>query len=378
MRCIRKISIERTYFLNGIHSFMKRRVHLIALVGLLLLVVRCEKEKPRAGFYNVDVVSISEFVLDTTNNMFTKFGQILQTANMVNALASYNPAGNNFTLFLPTDDAIDRFVENSDEYADFDELLADRDYVASLARYHVVMLELKTNDFPYGALPDTTASGDYLTIGIDVSHDSSVYMVNNVAPIVQPNIELINGTVHVISEMLEPVVLSSYEWLEKEDGFLILTKALEITGLNDTMGIYTLNSDGISVENVYTMLVEHDSIYHKRGIYTVEDLIDTIVGDPDRNNYTEPDNPLYQFAAYHILENRYFLDAIKTSNYNTFANFPVSITSGIELMVNKGSRIYDTIITYPDTVIIDYSKIIVEKSNILTKNGAIHFVDEMM
>ncbi len=356
---------------------MTKILYLTILAGLSFFAIRCEKEKPQAGFYSADVISISQFVLDSTNN-FKKFAKILETANMVDALASYNPAGNNFTLFLPTDEAVDQFIEDNNDFDDFDELLADKDYVTSLARYHVVMLELKTNDFPYGALPDTTATGDYLTIGIDISGDSSIYRVNNVAPIIQPNIELINGTVHVISKMLEPVVMSSYDWLIKHKGFSILTEALEITGLKDTMGIYSHTPDGKTIENVYTMLVEHDSIYHKRGIYTIEDLIDTIVGDPGRNNYTEPDNPLYQFAAYHIMENRYFLDALESSVYNTYANFPVNIISDIELMVNKGSRVYDTIINYPDTTIIDYISILVEKSNVLTKNGAIHFINEML
>ncbi len=356
---------------------MRRIVYQVVLLGLIILVTQCKKVEPKAGFYDADIVSISNFIFDSTS-VYTKFGEILTTAGMVNALNSYNPGGHNFTLFLPTNDAIDRFIENNDDYANFNELLSDTDYVTSLARYHLVMLELKTNDFPFGALPDTTASGDYLTIGINIEQDGSTYIVNNEAPIIEPNIELINGVIHVIDEVLEPVVLSSYSWLRKEEGFSILAEAFNVTGLKDTMGIFSISPDGTKVENVYTLLVEHDSVFNKRGIYTVQDLIDTIVGDPNRDNYTSVDNPLYQFAAYHILENRYFLDALVSSNYNTYANYPVSITSGLDIQVNKGSRVYDTIINNTDTVIVDYIKILIEKSNVLTKNGAIHFVDQML
>lgn len=374
---------------------MKKLSYLSILLSVILLIGGCEdyfdnffisEKNENAGFFDEDIISISKFINENQQS-YSKFDTLLKITNIDKALNSYNPYGNNFTLFLPTDEAFDTYIADHSDYNDFSDLLNDIDFAVSLVRYHIVMGEIQTSFFPYGALPDSTASGDYLTIGFEfgydtianeVLYDSTVYKVNNEAPLIQPNIRLINGYVHVIDKVLEPPVLNSYEWLNKENGFTIISKAFEITGLKDVMGITRITENGMTVPNVYTLLVEHDSIYHKNEIYTVDDLIDRIVDDPGRTNYQDEDNPLYQYAAYHILENRHFLDDFVTSNYNTFATFPVRIEAGLELQINRGKRIYDTLVQGSDTAFIDYINVYYNLSNVLTKNGAIHFVDQML
>lgn len=58
-------------------------------------------------------------------------------------------------MFLPTNDAIDQFIANSNSYSTFEELLADKEYVAAMARHHVVNMSIITNDFLFGALPES-------------------------------------------------------------------------------------------------------------------------------------------------------------------------------------------------------------------------------
>ena len=96
-------------------------------------------------------------------------------------LSAYNPFGNGFTLFLPTDEAFDRYIQNNPNYNSFEELVNDKDFVRILGRYHLVNTGLETNEFPYGALPDTTATGDLLTIGFSSDTDTTVYLVNSIA-----------------------------------------------------------------------------------------------------------------------------------------------------------------------------------------------------
>lgn len=374
---------------------MKSFTYILIIFSTLFLFSSCDdyfenffrtETDEQSGFFNEEIITISNYI-NENKDRYSKFDTLMKEANIEKALNSYNPDGNNFTLFLPTDDAFDRFINSSDDYDTFDDLLNDKDYVVALMRYHVVMGEIQTNSFPFGALPDSTASGEYLTIGFEfgydsvaneILYDSTVYKVNNEAPIIQPNIELINGYVHVINKILEPVVLSSYEWLKNEEGFTIITEAFEKTGLNDTMGIFRTTEGGRKVENIYTLLVEHDSVYHNNGIYTINDLIDTIVDDPTATDYKNIDNPLYQYTAYHILENRYFLDAFTSTNYNTYANFPVKVQADLDITINRGNKVYDTIVETPDTSIVNYINVFYNISNVLTKNGAIHFIDQML
>jgi len=374
---------------------MKIQIYFSILLTVMLLFSGCNDyfdnffttdKDENAGFFDEDIISITKYINENKQS-YSKFDTLLKVTNIDKALNSYNPNGNNFTLFLPTDEAFENYISNHSDYDSFDEILNDLEFAVELVRYHIVMGEIQTSFFPYGALPDSTASGDYLTIGFDfgydtlaneILYDSTVYKVNNEAPLVQYDIKLINGYIHVIDMVLEPPVLNSYEWLKKQKGFGIISKAFEITGLKDTMDIFRSTESGTTVPNVYTLLVEHDSIYHKNGIYTIDDLIERIVDDPSMSNYQDVDNPLYQYAAYHILENLHFLDAFITSNYNTFATFPVRIDAGLELRINPGKRIYDFIVHGSDTTYIDYIDILYNQSNVLTKNGAIHFIDQML
>ena len=51
----------------------------------------------------------------------------------------------------------------------------------------------------------------------------------------------------------------------------------------------------------------------------------------------DPEGGLYQFAAYHLLEGRYFLDAFQgNSNYNSYAVYPVAVNVGIDIRINPG------------------------------------------
>ena len=157
--------------------------------------------------------------------------------NLDKTLTAFNPHGDNYTLFLPTNEAFDRFISNSKKYNSFQDLLDDKDYVNELVRYHVVNMALRANDFPYGALPDTTLSGDLLSISYRIHGDTVLPIVNNNASLITYDIELINGFIHIIDEVLEPVVFNNYEWLKLYPEYSIFTMALEMTGLSDTFTV---------------------------------------------------------------------------------------------------------------------------------------------
>ena len=183
----------------------------------------------------------------------------------------------------------------------------------------------------------------------------------------------------MISEVLEPLIFSSYGWLESADGFTILTEAFRMTGLKDTMGIYRYSTTNQPTHNRYTLLVEHDTIFARYGIHSFDDLVDE-VATPGME-FSDPENGLYQFTAYHILEGSYFLDDfdLRPQNYNTYGNNPVQIDAGgSEIKINPGVDTFGYEISGLDTTYIDYISFHYQHSNILTKNGAIHLITELM
>jgi uncharacterized surface protein with fasciclin (FAS1) repeats len=352
-----------------------RTVFVILLTGSLMF-SSCKKDTIVTGFFDENVLSIATF-LENNKEEYSKYWDIIQTTGLYHTLNAYNPNGDGFTLFLPTDDAFDRYIQQNDKYESFEALLEDVEFLWLLSRYHLVNRMFLSNEFPYGALPDSTSTGDYLTIGIEVKGDSSHYTVNNVAPLEELDIETTNGYVQIISEVLEPISYNSYEWLKYVEGYSILASALEYSGLKDTMNIYKTSSTGELIKNAYTVFAEHDSIYERNGIYTFDDLVDRV--HTPGYELDDPDGGLYQFAAYHLLEGSYFLDAFEgSSNYNSYAVYPVSVSAGLDIRLNAGVDTFRYVITGADTTVINYVGVYYQESNVNTKNGPIHFVDQIL
>jgi len=352
-----------------------RTVSVILITGIFLL-TSCKREMKETGFFDENVLSIATF-LEQNQEEYSKFWEVVQKTGLYPTLNAYNPHGDGFTLFLPSDEAFDRYIQHNDKYGSFEELIADHDFLWLISRYHLVNKSLLSSEFPYGSLPDTTATGDYLTIGIEIVGDSSHYTVNNVAPITVIDIETTNGYIQVIDEVLEPISYNSYQWLKNTEGYSILSSAFELSGLKDTMDIYRLSPSGQMIKNGYTIFAEHDSIFEREGINSIDDLVDHY--HSPGYELDDPDGGLYQFAAYHMLEGRYFLDAFQgSSNYNSYAVYPVYVTAGLDIRINPGVDSFRLEIVGNDTSLINYIGVYFQESNVNTKNGPVHFITEIM
>jgi uncharacterized surface protein with fasciclin (FAS1) repeats len=361
---------------------MKRSIQIFNTLGFslllfIILLYACEeKQQSIKPFYEEEAGSISEYI-STRKDSFSRFNSLMERGELDITLKAYNPHGNGYTVFLPVDKAFDSFISDHENYNTFQDLLDDQNYLKQLIRYHVVSRALEEKDFPFGALPDTTLSGDILTIGFSGNVDSTIQKVNNSASIIQSDIERSNGYVHIIDQVLNPVTFSSYEWLQTKSEYSIFTAALGFTGLKDTFKL-----EGSGNELIYpglTLLVESDEVFNEAGIHSIDDLKNEY--SPDNQNYTSYSNGLYQFVAYHILEGKLFLNNLegKNTNYNTFARFPLSVNAtGIDFKINTGVEDFDTLITGNDTTIVDYIKLKYDLSNVTAKNGAIHFIENVM
>jgi uncharacterized surface protein with fasciclin (FAS1) repeats len=354
---------------------MKKLLFAIGLTALLAGIRSCEPVPVEAGFEDMIDMTILDYVVDHPER-FSDFQRILEAGGIDKTVGAYNPDRVGYTLFLPDNQAVDAFIAENDQYASLDELLADKEYVAVLSRYHVVNGGINADDFPFGALPDRTLSEDILTVSFVVETDTSYYKINNQAPVIEPNIETSNGWVHVISATLSPVTYTTWDWLELHQGYSIFREAADATGLRETLD---LNTKEEGAGRGFTLLLEHDSVFNRRDIATFEDLAAYI--SPDQNNYTDINNPLYNFVAYHMLTDVMFLDdfAEVSTNYSTYSDIPLNINGlGLDLLINKGKQVFDTIIHQGDTTIVDYVGFYYDESNLLTQSGAIHFIDQVL
>jgi uncharacterized surface protein with fasciclin (FAS1) repeats len=355
---------------------MKRLAYTAGLIVAVTGLFSCQDRPVEANFEDMINMTIYDYVAEN-DSLFSSFQKILEVGGLDMTLAAYNPDGLDYTLFLPTNDGVDFFISENDQFSSLNELLADKAYCAALSRYHVVNMGIKSDDFPFGALPELTLSGDILTVGFIVQPDTSYFSINNQAPVILPNVEANNGWVHVISKVLTPVTHTTYGWIEQHDGFTIFKDAADLVGLDETMDLNT-KEEGEEARP-FTLFLEHDSIFNRRGIFSVEDLAAEI--SPGNDDYTSTSNPLYNFVAYHMLSENWFLaDFVDVStNYTTYSDIPLNVNGlGLDILVNKGKQDFDTIISGPDTTIINYIGFFYDDSNVLTQSGAVHLIDQIL
>jgi hypothetical protein len=102
---------------------------------------------------------------------------------------------------------------------------------------------------------------------------------------------------------------------------------------------------------------------------------------PDRQDYTSTTNPLYNYTLYHILAESMFLNDFvdNATNYITYSEIPLNINGkGLDIAINIGKEVFDTIIVQNDTTIINFVGFYYDQSNIVTQTGAIHFINQIL
>jgi uncharacterized surface protein with fasciclin (FAS1) repeats len=308
---------------------------------------------------------------------FSMFSELSKMAGFSNAFNALNPYGNKYTAFIPNNQAFNNFIDSSAVYDDFDDLLSDQDYIQQLVKFHVVNNQYKSFDFTLGALGDTTLNGELLLIGFnsDLSAEEVVYYVNNEARIVTQNMQCLNGYMHEIDAVMTPVISTSYEILKEMDGFSIFTSGLEKTEIYKLMTVNKTLPNGKIVRNKFTLLLEPDTVFNRRGIYTIEDLADSLGSD---YNFTDSLNGVNNFLRYHMLEGAYFISDFATDLYPTFGISPVDLSAGDEIRINVGSKIYDTLYFNNKIIIKNWIDVYFDISNMTSKNGAMHVISDPM
>lgn len=352
--------------LVGIRGTVAIRFLLLWLV-FSAITTSCKPDSNTSDWVDEGSLTISQY-LKKHRDEYSKFFQLLVDGEMLVTLYAYNPYGDDYTLFLPTDEAIDHFIQQSQKYGSFEELVNDTSFVKMITRYHTLNGRLHTDEFPDGALIDTTLTGDRLGASFFSVGDDQLIKVNNVAAIIKPNLKMTNGYIHVISEVLQPAELSGYDWLQQQTEYSVLAQAMELSGIKKKLNW-----------GKYTLFAEPDSIYRRYGINNVEDLIGRFAtpGVP----LTTVANPFYQFTSYHILSGEYYMNDFYwgSKKYLTFSGQLMTISVGQEVKINTGVDTYGmTISASGDTTVIGYIRPIPEGYNILTRTGPVHSISDLM
>ena len=321
----------------------------LSLVLMPLLVASCSDDPGAENYYTSRKEYAATF-LKNRSETFSEFLKILDRATgekgtyrLVDLLGTYG----SYTVFAPTNAAIDAFLK-SKGVSSVEEL--SKEDCDTLALNHIIEQEFFTTDFSNGTYPQANMLDRFLTITSDsdtISVPGQVKLmmrINKSAVISQADDSVMNGVVHVVSTVIGTRNSMVPDVLKDDSTITLFYNAIRETGLdrmlqenyidedyensksvyfdkdstdwtNDKLCITTgLETDNVAYMkhryNKFTVFVEQDDVLkEKYGVETLEDLnalahqlYDPMYpDDKDNNVYTDPNNALNRFIAYHIL-----------------------------------------------------------------------------
>ena len=313
-----------------------------------LMTIGCSENIDESDLYTFT----GEMMVDHLENNPEQFSKYLTVLGMVHpskksesTVKELLKARGNYTCFAPNNEAIQMYIDSllaigqvsSSNVEDLPDSIAQTIVFNSIID-NGNTTAYATTDFNEGALSRTNMNDRYvnITYGNDEETQATIIYVNSDSKIIDKDIEVENGYIHTIDRVLSPSTATVGDLIMTTENLTFFGSLLSKTGLDkeimaykdesydDTdeageLGPSELISKGSGWPGYYpehryfgyTVFVEPDSIFQVYGINTVDDLMaylknnayygeDTSYG----TDYTNPENALYQFVAYHILPER--------------------------------------------------------------------------
>lgn len=275
---------------------------LILLVSVLLVPSSCRKTAiVESTTSDVNIVGYLDKRLDS----FSLFREILdrtETSAFLNAYGAY-------TCFPVTNSGVRNYLAKLGVTT---VAAADLNTLKDMVRLHLLEDTIYTGSFTDGKLPVITMYGQFLVTSVVNKAGVSSYLINRQATVLESNIRVGNGVIHIIDEVLLPATKTIAEQLAAKPEFSIFVQAMQETGY-----YAQLNTVSSSLSNRWkTVIAESNQALADSGITSYAQL---------KAKYSQTGNPalandsLHMYVAYHVSEGLKFLgDIIGTATHETW------------------------------------------------------------
>ncbi|MBQ8270682.1 MAG: fasciclin domain-containing protein [Bacteroidaceae bacterium] len=326
--------------------------------------IGCQEEVDQSNRFTFTGELISTH-LEKHPEKYSHFVEILSKASignkasgsMLKTLSTYGA----YTCIAPTNQAVEKFV--TEQYEIYANSVAENENnplapiietgitspnvsdlsvekCTEIARNHIIEDEFRTVDFKVGSnLPKVTMNYRPVLVNSNIDEETGdrvYYLGINEAPIEESDISTYNGTIHSISEMLNPSTQNASEIINEVGGISIFREALQQTGLTALLNKFDVDKDydkdadfspfttepadkqaRPEINNYgFTLLIEPNEILanpennsFNMSITSLDDLIEfaeLVYGSEPgyENNYTHPKNALFKYVSYHIIDRK--------------------------------------------------------------------------
>lgn len=296
---------------------------------------------------------------------YSDWVKMLKKVDLYNALNLMTE----YTCFVADNSVVAAYLKANTSYTSVDEIpAADVDF---LMRYHIIPGKKITSGNLLLKIASPTASGFYLTAGVYPL--SGVRYIDNgsgreKSVIIQKDIALMNGVVHKLDVMLQPITESVWDLVAENSAYTIFHQALAECGLQQWLDSRENHLGDYSYVDEKTILVVSDSVFNQNGVNDLEGLKSLYPG-----NGADTTSAFWRYMAYHILNSSSgyaeltdFPEGTKAMNIYPYA--PVTAIS----IVDSANQILLNPHTGNPVHIID------SRRDIPANNGYIHEVDGLM
>lgn len=331
-----------------------KSIKYLALAFLTLTIGGCSENIDDSNLYTFT----GEMMIDHFANDTAKYGKYLEILKMVHlskksesTMYELLSARGNYTCFAPTNDAIDHYLDSllhleepqvsSTNINEIPDSIAESIVFNSIIDNGNSEAYSTTTGFGTGALNKTNMNDRYINLSYgNDSTGKTLIFVNANSVIIDKDIEVENGYIHSIDKVLSPSTSTVADLIIGTENLSFFGDLLTMTGWNDKLLSYKDEDYELNNENAgekrdnsgasgwagsypekryfgYTVFVEPDSIFAEKGINSIDDLKQYLKSNAYYGSktswgedYTNPDNYLNQFVAYHILPERLIWDQL--------------------------------------------------------------------
>jgi uncharacterized surface protein with fasciclin (FAS1) repeats len=281
--------------------------------------IQCEDTVPADKLVTFADKQALSFLETDAEGRFSEFLEWLKIAKIDQLLNAYGE----YTVFAPTNDAIDRFYKDNNYSGRNDIPESD---IRDLTFNHIMNIKLPSTDFVEGILGSPTLNEKFLNFSYEIEDDKPSIVINKVARITLLDQKVHNGYVHIVDGVITVSKTNIAQIIAEDGRFKLFSEALSLTKLNDTIAMY-VDDMSYETEIIYsstynrnfhtpafrhigvTAFIESDSTYKANGIENLEQLKayaakvydEVYPADRDRTDPTDRRNSLNRFVAYHLM-----------------------------------------------------------------------------
>ena len=359
---------------------MKKHIKFIFAICLVGCLYACDKDVfdintdpfKNQKYTNELKSPISTFL--TEQEGFTEYVAALNYSGMFNAL-NQSSNGVSFTAFVPNDDAMREFYQRRG-VSNLTELTPE--YVRQFILYHTVKDSIQPDKFIMKKSVQNL-SNDVISIEIDSIHAGQA-LLNGEGHVIEMGLSAFNGKVYVLAKAMTPLVETVFDRIADTGESKVMVDAIRATGwdkkLSTVIDTTVVDRQKVITHYYYTVLNVADATFSKAGITSLDQLRSKLKNNDDRS-LTE-DSLLREYVGYHILQNQYTIDELGTIQGSEITRIWSSSANNQVFTVTTDTLATEESEKYTLNISSDAAKFVPERSNILSKNGYVHELDNWL